>query len=191
MSHVQLRYTGWIQQVYADSTYKLVQKGEKLFTVYSPEIAATEQEYLMARENRDESARPQHRKPGVASGIGFFVERSRSGAPEAVADSRSRHRATGKRRCGVPKEIEIDSPVSASIITAKECFSHRRYRCNQGPSSIRLPISLRSGFMPRSSKATSEESESGDSRPRSPRMRWFRRAHLPATRECFHPAPGR
>ena len=66
LAWVQLRFSGWIQQVFADSTYKPVDKGQPLFTIYSQEIAATEREYLLARENRDLLG--QSTVPGVASG---------------------------------------------------------------------------------------------------------------------------
>src|SRR6266516_2095287 len=49
----QVRFTGWIQQVYADATFKQVRKGQPLLTIYSPELVSTENEYLLARQNRD------------------------------------------------------------------------------------------------------------------------------------------
>ena len=97
LAWVQVRFSGWIQRVFADAIYKPVEKGQKLFTIYSPEIAATEQEYLLARENR-ESAGAQHRA-GRGVRIGFVAE-GRCRTSEAMADSGSRHRSTGSRgRC--------------------------------------------------------------------------------------------
>jgi hypothetical protein len=47
---VQVRFAGWIQKVYADAMYKQVRQGQPLLTIYSPELVATEQEYLVAKE---------------------------------------------------------------------------------------------------------------------------------------------
>jgi Cu(I)/Ag(I) efflux system membrane fusion protein/cobalt-zinc-cadmium efflux system membrane fusion protein len=51
LSYVQVRFPGYIRQVFANATYQYVRKGEALFTIYSPDLVATQQEYLMARQN--------------------------------------------------------------------------------------------------------------------------------------------
>ena len=53
VAKVQTRLDGWIDQVYVDSVGKLVRKGDPLFTVYSPDALATQQEYLLAVKGRD------------------------------------------------------------------------------------------------------------------------------------------
>src|SRR5216684_1092643 len=45
LAYVQVRCSGYIQKVFADATYQYVRKGQPLFTVYSPELVATEREY--------------------------------------------------------------------------------------------------------------------------------------------------
>ena len=52
LAHVHLKVNGWIEQVYVDYVGKLVKKGEPLFTLYSPDLVATEQEYLIARRGK-------------------------------------------------------------------------------------------------------------------------------------------
>jgi Cu(I)/Ag(I) efflux system membrane fusion protein len=44
---------GWIEQVHADFTGALVAKGQPLLTIYSPEMLATQQEYLLALQARE------------------------------------------------------------------------------------------------------------------------------------------
>ena len=39
---------GWIENVYVDFTGKLVQKGQPLLTIYSPDLVQTQEEYLLA-----------------------------------------------------------------------------------------------------------------------------------------------
>ncbi|PYX04482.1 MAG: hypothetical protein DMG85_17710, partial [Acidobacteria bacterium] len=45
-AYVQTRFAGWIRKVYADATGNFIGKGHPLFTIYSPDLVATEQEYL-------------------------------------------------------------------------------------------------------------------------------------------------
>lgn len=48
ISKVQTRVEGWIEKVYVDFTGKEVAKGQPLLTLYSPEMLASQQEYLLA-----------------------------------------------------------------------------------------------------------------------------------------------
>jgi RND family efflux transporter MFP subunit len=43
---------GWIENVYVDFTGKLVQKGQPLLSVYSPDLVQTQEEYLLAIKGR-------------------------------------------------------------------------------------------------------------------------------------------
>jgi RND family efflux transporter MFP subunit len=52
LSYVQIRFPGYIRRVFANATYQYVRKGEPLFTIYSPDLVATQQEYLLARQNQ-------------------------------------------------------------------------------------------------------------------------------------------
>jgi RND family efflux transporter MFP subunit len=53
VAKVQTRIDGWIEQVYVDFTGKLVEKGQPLLALYSPEMLATQQEYLLAIRSRE------------------------------------------------------------------------------------------------------------------------------------------
>lgn len=52
VSYVQTRFSGYVRRVFVNATYQYVRKGQPLFTIYSPDLVATEQEYLLARENQ-------------------------------------------------------------------------------------------------------------------------------------------
>jgi membrane fusion protein, copper/silver efflux system len=52
LSHVHLKVNGWIERVFVDYVGQLVKKGEPLFTLYSPDLVATQQEYLIARRGK-------------------------------------------------------------------------------------------------------------------------------------------
>src|SRR5438105_4713418 len=66
LAYVQTRFAGWIRQVYADATGDFVRKGQPLFTIYSPDLVSTEQEYLLAKRNA--ASLEQSQISGVASG---------------------------------------------------------------------------------------------------------------------------
>jgi RND family efflux transporter MFP subunit len=52
VSYVQVRFPGYLRKVFANATYQYVRKGDPLFTVYSPDLVATQQEYLLAQQNQ-------------------------------------------------------------------------------------------------------------------------------------------
>lgn len=111
LAYVQVRFSGYIQKVFADATYQYVRKGQPLVTVYSPDLVATEREYLVAKKNQQQVA--QSTVPGVASSAASLLnaaaERLKQwGVPEQEID---RLESTGK----VQQELEVDSPVSGYI----------------------------------------------------------------------------
>jgi len=111
LAYVQVRFPGWIQKVFADSTYQFVRKGQPLFTIYSPDLVTTEQEYLLARQNRNELA--QSSIPGVASGAASLLDAAAERLKQWQVPDReiALLESTGKVR----RELEIDSPVSGYI----------------------------------------------------------------------------
>ncbi len=54
LADVNLRLEGWIRDLYVDYTGQPIQKGQPLFTLYSPDLLATQQEYLLALKTRDQ-----------------------------------------------------------------------------------------------------------------------------------------
>src|SRR6266436_5300713 len=72
LSTVQLRYSGYIQKMFADATYQYLRKGQPLFTIYSPDLVATEREYLVAKQNQQRVA--QSTVLGVAEGAASLLE---------------------------------------------------------------------------------------------------------------------
>jgi Cu(I)/Ag(I) efflux system membrane fusion protein/cobalt-zinc-cadmium efflux system membrane fusion protein len=65
-AYVQTRFAGWIREVYADATGNFIAKGQPLFTIYSPDLVSTEQEYLLAKKNSE--SLQQSAVSGVAAG---------------------------------------------------------------------------------------------------------------------------
>jgi multidrug efflux pump subunit AcrA (membrane-fusion protein) len=49
VAHVHVKVPGYIEKVYVDYVGQLVKKGEPLFSLYSPDLVSTEEEYLIAK----------------------------------------------------------------------------------------------------------------------------------------------
>jgi multidrug efflux pump subunit AcrA (membrane-fusion protein) len=53
---INTRVDGWIRDLYADYTGRLVRRGEPLFTLYSPDLIAEQNDYLLALRGRSKLA---------------------------------------------------------------------------------------------------------------------------------------
>lgn len=111
VSYVQVRFPGYIRNVFANAVYQYVHKGEPLFTIYSPDLVATQREYLLALQNQ--KALSASAVDGVASGAAALAsaadERLQQwGVPQAELN---KLKTTGKPIIN----LTIDSPVSGYI----------------------------------------------------------------------------
>src|ERR1017187_7604544 len=111
LSYVQTRISGHIEKVFADATYQYVRKGQRLFTIHSPELVVAEREYLLAKQNANNLS--QSTVPGVAAGVVSLLDSSRErfeqwNIPE---EEIARLESTGQ----VIDALEIDSPVSGYV----------------------------------------------------------------------------
>ena len=111
ISYVQVRFSGYIRKVFANATYQFVRKGDPLFTIYSPELVATQNEYLLALRNQNLLSRS--RVDGVASGAAELT---------SAAEARLRQWDIPKTEIAAVKEtgkpvteLKIDSPVTGYI----------------------------------------------------------------------------
>lgn len=127
VAKVQTRLEGWIEQVFADATGKPVRKGDPLFTLYSPEALATQQEYLLA-------VKAHHTMAGGAM-------------PEMLGSSENLVAAARKRlelwdvgeeeiermiRTGEPlRTLTVRSPISGFVIE-RNAYSKQRV----GPETV-------------------------------------------------------
>lgn len=120
LAYVQVRFSGYIQKVFADATYQYIRKGQPLFTIYSPDLVATEREYLIAKQNQQQVAASS--VPGVAVGATSLVDAASDRLQQwgVPAKEISRLESTGQ----VQQELEIDSPVSG-YITDREALPNK------------------------------------------------------------------
>src|SRR6202022_2188331 len=107
LAYVQVRFSGYIEKVFADATYQYIRKGQPLFTIYSPDLVATEREYLVAKQNQSNVG--QSTVPGVASSAASLLDAATARLKQWGVPSKEIERleATGQ----VQQELEFDSPV--------------------------------------------------------------------------------
>jgi len=110
-AYVQTRFAGWIRKVYADATGNFIGKGQPLFTIYSPDLVSTEQEYLLAKQNTE--SLQQSKVSGVASGAStlFSAAKERLLQWEVSPTEIEKLDQTGK----AITDLTIHSPVSGYI----------------------------------------------------------------------------
>ena len=111
LSYVQVRFPGYLRKVFADATYQYVRKGEPLFTIYSPDLVATQQEYLLARQNQKFMSTSSIE--GVASGAASLssAAEQRLQQWDIPASEIAKLKETGK----AIQALTINSPVSGYI----------------------------------------------------------------------------
>ena len=111
VSYLQTRFPGWIQKVFANASYQYVRKGQPMFTIYSPELVSTEQEYLLAKKNQKTFNNDGHGTAAKESDwlLSAAADRlNQFGVPEGEIQ---RLEKTGTAQ----HDITIDSPTSGYI----------------------------------------------------------------------------
>ncbi len=111
LSYVQVRFSGYIRKVFVNATYLYVRKGDPLFTIYSPDLVSTEQEYLLARQNQQ--ALRASTIEGVASGAASLS----AAAEQRLAQWEvSPSEVQTLQKTGKPiTDLTIHSPVSGTV----------------------------------------------------------------------------
>lgn len=56
LAHVHTKVSGWLEDVFVDFVGAPVKRGQPLFTIYSPELVASQEEYLLALRAKGELA---------------------------------------------------------------------------------------------------------------------------------------
>ena len=111
ISYVQVRFPGYIRKVFANASYQYVKKGEPLFTIYSPDLVATQQEFLLAHQN--EKTMSSSTVDGVAAGAALLSSAALQRLQQwDIPESEiGKLKETGK----VISDLTINAPVSGYI----------------------------------------------------------------------------
>jgi RND family efflux transporter MFP subunit len=121
LHHIHTKFEAYIEHLYVDYTGKFVRKGEPLASLYSPDLLATQQEYLLAWRAKQQLATSA--LPAVAQGGLDLLEAARQRLllwdirPADIA----RLESTGEVR----RTLNLYSPVSG-YVTQKTAFHGMR-----------------------------------------------------------------
>ena len=111
LSYVQTRFPGWIQNVFANATYQYVRKGQPLFTIYSPDLVSSEQEYLLATKNQTNVSHDMHNMATQESG--WLAQAAEDRLRQF--DIPEREIAQLEQSGTVERNITVESPASGFI----------------------------------------------------------------------------
>jgi RND family efflux transporter MFP subunit len=119
IAHVHVKTAGWVEEVYGNFVGQLVHRGQPLFTVYSPDMVATQQEYLIARRGQQQLGKSPYDEVAKSSQSLMDAARERM----KLWDLTDKQIADLDRTGVVSKTITVYSPVSG-FITDRKAFPH-------------------------------------------------------------------
>ncbi|HVZ83760.1 MAG TPA: FixH family protein [Terracidiphilus sp.] len=112
IAYVQTRFSGWIQKVFANATYQYVRRGQPLFTIYSPDLVSSEQEYLLAKRNQAAMTKDVQGMAAQESGWLLKAAEERLRQFDVPAQEIADLEQSGTVR----RELAVNSPVSGYIL---------------------------------------------------------------------------
>ena len=112
LAHVNIKLEGWIDELFVNSTGERVTKGQKLFTLYSPELVATQTEYLLALKSQRTLGRSTF--PEVAEGAESLLDVTRRRL--RLWDITEDHLQDLERTGTVLRTLPIHAPQSGTVI---------------------------------------------------------------------------
>ena len=113
IARVHVKVAGWIENVYLNYVGKLIKKGQPLFTLYSPDLFSTEQEYLIARKGQQYLSKTPY--SDVSSGADSLLSAARDRLRLWDISDAQIHslESSGKAQ----REMTLDSPVDGFVMT--------------------------------------------------------------------------
>jgi membrane fusion protein, copper/silver efflux system len=122
ITHVHSKVSGWVDEVFVDFVGAPVKQGQPLFTIYSPDLVASQEEYLLAlRAERELGGSSLDR---VANGARVLVESARRRL--ALWDMTPAQIRALEKRGEVSRTVSVFSPTSG-IVTERSAYDHGRY----------------------------------------------------------------
>ena len=121
ISHVHTKIEGWIEDVYVDFTGKLVEKGQPLLTIYSPDLLQTQQEYLLAIRGRRELAESSFREASAGAESLYESARRRLELWDISDEQIKDIERTGKPK----KSLPLYAPAGGFVLT-RNAFPKQR-----------------------------------------------------------------
>ena len=112
VSWINTKYEGWIEKAYVNYVGEPVQKGQKLFEIYSPQLVTTQKEYLQALDYSERMANSQY--PEIARRATSLVESARQRLLYwDISDSQI---AALEQSRAVNRTLAVTSPVNGLVV---------------------------------------------------------------------------
>ena len=115
IAHVHVKVAGYIDQVYVDFVGQLVKKGQPLFTLYSPDLVSTQEEYLIAKRGNATLANAPFQEISQGSQSLLQSARQRLKLWDISDDQIKELDETGK----VSKDLTFYSPITGFVTDRK------------------------------------------------------------------------
>ena len=112
LHHVHTKVGGYVEHLHANSTGELVRRGQPLMSIYSPELLASAQEYILAIRTRERLAGAGD--PTVRASGESLVQSARRRL--LLYDLTPRQIEELERTEEAPRTITLPSPVSGHIV---------------------------------------------------------------------------
>jgi multidrug efflux pump subunit AcrA (membrane-fusion protein) len=122
ISHIHTKVTGYIEEAFVDFVGKTVRKGDPLFTIYSPELVSTQQEYLIALRGKKYLSEAPFREVSDGAESLLRAARERLRLWDVTDDEIQVLEREGK----VKRTLTMYSPASG-VVTERAVFQHGRY----------------------------------------------------------------
>src|SRR5207244_10960056 len=122
VTHIHTKVAGFVEEVFVDYVGKEVKRGEPLFTIYSPDLVATQQEYLLALKSN--ALLKDSAFPWVSSGSNNLVEAARQRL--LLWDIASEEIQSLEQRGEVKRALTILAHVNG-VVTERQAYHHGRY----------------------------------------------------------------
>jgi Cu(I)/Ag(I) efflux system membrane fusion protein len=115
IAHVHVKVAGYIDKVYVDFVGQLVKKGQPLFTLYSPDLVSTQEEYLIAKRGNATLANAPFEEISQGSQSLLQSARERLKLWDISDDQIKELDETGK----VSKDLTFYSPITGFVTDRK------------------------------------------------------------------------
>ena len=115
IAHVHVKVAGYINEVYVDFVGQLVKKGQPLFTLYSPDLVSTQEEYLIAKRGNATLANAPFQEISQGSQSLLQSARQRLKLWDISDDQIKELDSTGK----VSKDLTFYSPITGFVTDRK------------------------------------------------------------------------
>jgi len=122
VTHIHTKVSGWIEHVFVDFAGKFVRQGDPLFTFYSPDLVATQEEYLLALRAQKDLASSSFERVTTSARSLVEASRQRLRLWDVTDEEVSRLEKEGKAL----RTLTVYSPVGG-LVTERAAYHHGRY----------------------------------------------------------------